>query len=418
VTVPPARRAALRRRLLAWYDAGHRALPWRFPQRGADPYRVWLSEVMLQQTQVRTALPYYERFVARFPGLAELADAEDAEVFALWSGLGYYARCRNLLAAARAALARHGGLPASLDELRALPGFGPYTAGAVASIAFAIPAAAVDGNVARVLARLFLLEGDPAGARARAQRWAIARALVDPARPGDLNQSLIELGATVCGKPAPRCERCPVASLCAARAAGRERAVPAARRRAAPRPLALACAIVIRDGAALLVPRPHGGLFAGLLGFPAVEVEEGAGTVAAALAAGVEATHGLRLRSGPEIARATRVLTHRLLELRAHRCALRAEPPAGARARWVPLGALDAAPLPAAMRALAGGIRDALDVARRDARPRRAEAGQERGSRKGTQCPSQTARDGVEDAPSRVARWGREYRSPRDHETA
>ena len=134
--VPLSRAREIRRRLLSWWDAGHRDLPWRFPQRGADPYRVWLAEVMLQQTQVRTVLPYYARFVARFPTLEALAAAREDEVLALWSGLGYYARCRNLLAAARAALRDHGGLPASLEALRALPGFGPYTAGAVASIAF------------------------------------------------------------------------------------------------------------------------------------------------------------------------------------------------------------------------------------------------------------------------------------------
>ncbi len=181
--IPPARRAALRRRLLAWYDGGHRALPWRFPQRAADPYRVWVAEVLLQQTQVRAAVPYYERFVARFPTLEALAAAREDEVLALWSGLGYYARGRNLHAAAREALRVHGGLPASLDGLRALPGFGPYTAGAVASIAFAIPAAAVDGNVARVLARLFLVAGDPAAARTRSRLAALAAALVARSGP-------------------------------------------------------------------------------------------------------------------------------------------------------------------------------------------------------------------------------------------
>ncbi len=145
--------------MLAWWDAGHRDLPWRVPQHGADPYRVWLAEVMLQQTRVETAIPYYRRFLERWPSLEALAAADDAEVLAAWSGLGYYARCRNLIAAAREALRRHGGLPGSLEALRALPGFGPYTAGAVASIAFAVPAAAVDGNVSRVLSRLFRVAG-------------------------------------------------------------------------------------------------------------------------------------------------------------------------------------------------------------------------------------------------------------------
>ncbi len=221
--VPAARRDAIRRRLLAWWDAGHRDLPWRFPQHGADPYRVWLAEVMLQQTQVQAAIPYFERFVRRFPDIASLAGATEDEVLALWSGLGYYARARNLLAAAREAVRRHGGLPASLETLRSLPGFGPYTAGAVASIAFAIPAAAIDGNVARVLARVFLVAGDPGSRPAEDRLRAIAEALVAPSRPGDWNQALMELGATVCGKSAPRCAACPIAALCAARRAGRAR---------------------------------------------------------------------------------------------------------------------------------------------------------------------------------------------------
>ncbi|HET9551996.1 MAG TPA: A/G-specific adenine glycosylase, partial [Anaeromyxobacteraceae bacterium] len=226
--IAAARSAALRRRLLAWYDASRRDLPWRVAQHGADPYRVWLAEAMLQQTQVARVIPFYRRFLEDFPTLQALAAASEEAVLARWSGLGYYARARALRRAAREALARHGGLPASVEALRALPGFGPYTAGAVASIAFAIPAAAVDGNVARVLARLALVAGDPAAAPVRRRLQALAEALVDPVRPGDWNQALMELGATLCVKPAPRCERCPVAPLCEARRAGRERSVPPA----------------------------------------------------------------------------------------------------------------------------------------------------------------------------------------------
>jgi A/G-specific adenine glycosylase len=322
VPIPPPRRAALRRRLLAWYDAGHRDLPWRFPQRAADPYRVWVAEVLLQQTQVRAAIPYFQRFVARFPTLAALAAAREDEVLALWSGLGYYARGRNLHAAAREALARHGGLPASLEALRALPGFGPYTAGAVASIAFAIPAAAVDGNVARVLARLFLVRGDPAAAPFRREIEGLAAALVDPARPGDLNQALMELGATICGKPAPACARCPLAPLCAARAAGSEREVPQARRRPPRRSLVLACALVRRDGALLFARRPARGLFGGLWAPPSVEVGAD-GDAARSLAAAVGEAHGISLEVGPEVASCERILTHRALRLRAFRCEAR-----------------------------------------------------------------------------------------------
>ena len=165
---------------------------------------------MLQQTQVAVVVPHFRRFVARLPTLEALAAASEDEVLALWSGLGYYARGRRLREAAREALARHGGLPASAAALARLPGFGPYTAGAVASIAFAEASPCVDGNVARVLARLFDVEGDPAAPAARARLWALAGALVPAGRPGDFNQALMELGALVCVKPAPRCGRCPV----------------------------------------------------------------------------------------------------------------------------------------------------------------------------------------------------------------
>jgi A/G-specific adenine glycosylase len=350
VPVPAARRAALRRRLLAWYDADRRTLPWRFAQHGADPYRVWLAEVMLQQTQVAAVVPYFQRFVARFPTLEALAAAREDDVLALWSGLGYYARARNLRAAARAAVARHGGLPASLEALRALPGFGPYTAGAVASIAFAIPASAVDGNVARVLARLFLVEGDPA-ARATGERLrAIADALVPADRPGDWNQALMDLGATVCRKPSPACVRCPVAPLCRARAEGRAAAIPPPRRRPVRRELVLACAVVWR-GPDLLLVRSSGTLLGGLWQLPAVEVPRD-GDGAAALAAALRARFGPRASVGPALARVRRTLTHRELALDAYACRLGASRPLGAGARWVAPGELERLGMSTAMRAL------------------------------------------------------------------
>jgi A/G-specific adenine glycosylase len=310
---------------------------------------------MLQQTQVRTALPYYERFVARFPTLEALAGAAEEEVLALWSGLGYYARARNLHAAAREALARHGGLPGSLEALRALPGFGPYTAGAVASLAFAIPAPAVDGNVARVLARLVLAEGDPAGAAARGLVAAAAAGLVDPRRPGDLNQALIELGATVCVKPAPRCARCPLAGACAARAAGREREIPPARRRPARKAARLACALVEDGERILVVRRPPGGLFAGLWALPSAEVD-GATDAGRALALALRRDPGLSLRVGGEAGATRRALTHRDLELVAYRCRLGAPPPDRPDVRWIGRRAAGSVGMATAMRALLAAV--------------------------------------------------------------
>ncbi len=339
--VPPARRDAVRRRLLRWYDAGHRSLPWRFPQHGADPYRVWLAEVMLQQTQVERVAGRYRLFLARWPTLGALAAADEDSVLDAWSGLGYYARARNLLAAAREALRLHGGLPARVEALRALPGFGRYTAGAVASIAFAVPAPAVDGNAARVLSRLFLVTGEPAARRTRQRLWALASELVpgaeggaDRARPGDFNQALMELGATLCRARSPACGRCPLASLCAARLAGRERGVPRPRRRPARSRLVVACGVLERRGRLLVSRREGRGLFGGLWAPPSVEVPSGE-SPRLALAEAASAA-GLRFRAGPRMAVVERTLTHRDLELEAYRCqgpgprAVR-----GGRWRWV-----------------------------------------------------------------------------------
>ncbi|MCM2332505.1 MAG: A/G-specific adenine glycosylase [Anaeromyxobacteraceae bacterium] len=350
MTVPPARRAALRRRLLAWYDAAARPLPWRLPRGGAEPYRVWLAEAMSQQTQVSRVIPYYHRFLARWPTLPALAAADEAEVLAAWSGLGYYARARALHRAAREAVARHGGLPSTLEALRALPGFGPYTAGAVASIAFGVPAPAVDGNVVRVLSRLELVEGPPEARASRQRVAALAAALVDGPRPGDWNQALMELGATICVKPAPRCQRCPVASACRARAAGREREVPPARRRAPRRPLLLACALAERGGRLLVQRRPSGGLFGGLWSLPAGELRRGAS--AATLLPGL-LPEGLRahLRVGEEVARVKRTLTHRDLLLAAYRCEISCLA-VGEGLRWARRSELEPLGLPAAMHAL------------------------------------------------------------------
>jgi A/G-specific adenine glycosylase len=354
VSIAPARRAALRRRLLAWYDASRRDLPWRTAQHGADPYRVWLAEAMLQQTQVARVIPYYCAFLEAFPTLEALAAAEEEAVLARWSGLGYYARARALRRAAREALARHGGLPASVEALRALPGFGPYTAGAVASIAFAIPAAAVDGNVARVLARLQLVEGDPAAPATRAALWALAAALVDPARPGDWNQALMELGATTCGSPVPRCSRCPLARLCRARAAGREREVPRPRRRASPKGLLLACAAVARDGRWLLARQPGEGLFGGLWGLP-LAVAPGESRAPEALLDAMRQRWGIRPEVGPEVARARRILTHRRLTLVAFACKIGRLRRSGD-LRWAAPEELGQLGVASAMKALMAGL--------------------------------------------------------------
>jgi len=210
---PPATLRAFRRRLLDWYDRHRRDLPWR---RSRDPYRIWISEVMLQQTRVAAVLDYYQRFLDRFPDVATLAAAKPETVLAAWSGLGYYRRARALQEAAKLMVEKHGGeLPARAAELRNLPGFGPYTAAAVASIAFGERIALVDGNVERVLARLFAWQQ-----LKRNQAWEAAQRLLAPGRPGDFNQAMMELGATVCLPAQVQCAACPLFRWCRTRGLG------------------------------------------------------------------------------------------------------------------------------------------------------------------------------------------------------
>src|SRR5487761_2154648 len=206
--------------LLAWYDRHRRVLPWRaLPGERADPYRVWLSEVMLQQTTVAAVIGYYERFLVRWPGIEALAAAQLDEVLHAWQGLGYYARARNLHACAAAVVARHRGrFPETEEALRSLPGIGPYTAAAIAAIAFDRPAAPVDGNVERVMARLYAVTTPLPAAKPELRR--LAAALVPRERPGDYAQAVMDLGATICVPKTPRCVRCPWREPCRARGAG------------------------------------------------------------------------------------------------------------------------------------------------------------------------------------------------------
>jgi len=202
-----------RERLLRWYRAHRRDLPWR---RTRDPYAIWIAEAMLQQTRVETVIPYYERFLARFPDVASLARAEPDALLGAWAGLGYYSRARNLRRAAEAIATRHGGrLPETAAALEALPGIGRYTAGAVASLAFGAAVPAVDTNAMRVLARVFGLRGRKGTARHERRVWALAEALVPRRRSADWNQALMDLGATICTARVPRCPSCPVRRHCA-----------------------------------------------------------------------------------------------------------------------------------------------------------------------------------------------------------
>ncbi len=259
-------------RLLAWYDQAGRTLPWRGT---CDPYRIWLSEVMLQQTGVAAVIPYYERFLARFPDVNALASAPVEEVVELWAGLGYYSRARNLHKAAAVVAKAHGGaFPATVEGLQSLPGVGRSTAGAVAAIAFGVRAPILDGNVRRVLARLFALREDPRSPAAEKKLWVWADALTPGGRPGDYAQAIMDLGATVCTPRAPGCERCPLEGLCRARALGIEGELPVRRTKKAVPTVAHVALLVSRGGRLLVRRRPLEGMLGGLWEFPSGAVAE------------------------------------------------------------------------------------------------------------------------------------------------
>ena len=254
------------KRVLDWYNKAHRELPWRHRP---DPYRVWLAEIMLQQTRVETVIPYYHRFLERFPCLEDLAAAEENEVLALWSGLGYYRRARSLLEGAREVVSRFDGrFPGDLDQALGLPGIGPYTAAAILSIAYGLPHAVVDGNVERVVTRFLRIEGNPRTARISRKVRESVSGWLDRKTPGDFNQALMELGATVCTPLSPRCPLCPLRERCLARRHGDPERFPELPRPRRTEALNLELGLVNQRGR-YLVERPvEFGFLEGLWVFP------------------------------------------------------------------------------------------------------------------------------------------------------
>lgn len=260
--------------LLAWYDRHARALPWRVSPSDrvhgvvADPYRVWLSEIMLQQTTVQAVKPYFANFATRWPEVTDLAAADTEDVMKAWAGLGYYSRARNLKRCADVVAKDHGGrFPDTEDALRALPGIGPYTAAAIAAIAFNRPAAVVDGNIERVFTRLYQIATPLPSAKSEI-RTAVAK-LTPADRPGDFAQALMDLGATICTPKRPACALCPINDTCQARRSGRQEQFPVKPAKK-PKPVRLGAAFVAErgDGAVLLVKRPDKGLLGGMSGVP------------------------------------------------------------------------------------------------------------------------------------------------------
>jgi A/G-specific adenine glycosylase len=341
------------RRVSDWQRRhGRSDLPW---QGTRDAYAIWLSEIMLQQTQVATVVPYYLRFRARFPDVASLAAADEDEVLRLWSGLGYYSRARNLQRAAQAIVTRHGGaFPRGLGEIEALPGIGRSTAAAIAGFAFGARAAILDGNVKRVLARHFAVEGFP-GERAVEQRlWQLAESLLPEVDIERYIQGLMDLGATVCTARAPQCERCPVRATCAALAQGRVAALPAPRPRRTVPHRRTAMLVLRHGGDVLLQKRPPAGVWGGLWCFPEIEAGDDPARVA-------KRRYGCEVAGIEQLGLLRHGFTHFTLDIhpvvgRVKRIAPRAAQPG---VLWMPLeeaiGAAVPAPVRKLLRALGGG---------------------------------------------------------------
>lgn len=328
--------------ILSWYDQGHRDLPWRRTQ---DPYRIWISEIMLQQTRAETVVSYYERFLARYPTVQNLASAPEEELLKAWEGLGYYSRARSLQKAAKEIVARYGGqLPADLEKLRALPGIGDYTAGAIASIAFGIPAAAVDGNVERVLCRWDAIKDEVGTPTVRRQIAARAQALVPPDRPGAFANAMMEMGATMCTPKNPKCLLCPVREGCMGFAQGIAQELPRKAKKKAQRVENRAVLLVFCDNRVLIVKRQEK-LLGGLFVFPDVLEESDPARLCQALEA-----LGIRAAYDEKLGHARHVFTHLIWEMDVHAVVAdeMTQVPGG---QWVSRQELAALPLPTAVKA-------------------------------------------------------------------
>lgn len=342
-----------RERLLEWYQEQKRDLPWR---KTRDPYRIWVSEVMLQQTRVETVKPYYERFIELFPTVEALAAAPEEAVLKAWEGLGYYSRVRNLQAAAREVVERFGGnVPDTIETFSTLKGVGPYTAGAVMSIAFNQRVPAVDGNVMRVLSRYFCIEEDIAKGSTRALFERIQYDLIPEGRASDFNQAIMELGALVCTPKSPGCLLCPVMEHCAGRLAGKEEQLPVKTRAKPPRPEYRACALVVsRDGEKVLLrQRPKKGLLAEMWELPHLEFASAGWSAAMpdealgpALAERLSSALGVPFTAVEPAGTAEHTFSHIHWHLRIHRLQGSSAEAVPAPYRWVSRSEMERYPLP------------------------------------------------------------------------
>ncbi|MEB3827621.1 A/G-specific adenine glycosylase [Phormidium sp. CCY1219] len=347
MSLPNSVIVSLRESLLAWYGRNCRDLPWR---RGQDPYPIWVSEIMLQQTQVKTVIPYYERWLKRFPTVEKLACADQQAVLKAWQGLGYYARARNLHRAAEEIVRRHGGVfPNTLDAVMALPGIGRTTAGGILSAAFDLPVSVLDGNVKRILARVIGLSVPPN--KAMKWLWQLSDCLLDPNRPRDFNQALMDLGAKVCTPKNPNCDRCPWTPHCQAYQLNLQSQLPM---RSSSRPIPhknIGVAVIWNDSGQILIDRRRQeGLLGGLWEFPGGKLEAGE-TVEACIAREIREELGIEIEVGAHLISVEHAYTHFRVTLNVHHCRLLSGDPQPLECdevRWVRLEEMDRFPFPKA----------------------------------------------------------------------
>lgn len=355
--LPESLVTTIQTRLLDWAQTALRDLPWRQVR---DPYRVWISEVMLQQTRVETVIPYYLRWMEQFPTLATLARAEMGDVLKAWEGLGYYARGRNLHRAAQIVVREHGGqLPADREKLLALPGIGPYTVGAILSLAFDQDAAVLDGNVRRVLSRLMAIDDDPRTAQTRDKLWALAEVLIPSGQAGRFNEALMDLGATICTPHDPRCGLCPLNTVCQAYIRGDPEGYPQRNRRAPTPHYNVSAGVIWRGTQVLIAQRPLNGLLGGLWEFPGGKQEAGE-SLAECLIRELREELNVAVAVGDKVAVVRHGFTHFRITVYAFECRYLSsgEPQAlGVEDwRWVTLDELDEYAMPVVDRKIAAAV--------------------------------------------------------------
>ncbi len=344
------------RKILNWYGQNGRKLPWRGD---SDPYVVWVSEIMLQQTRVNSIFPYFNRWIKRFPKIPELAAASEQEVLSIWEGLGYYSRARNLRKAAKIIMEKYGGeLPHDLASLRKLPGIGRYTVGAIASMAFGMNVATLDGNIRRVYSRVFNVTEYADGSVGEKILWALAEKYLPVGHAGDFNQALMDLGAIICLPRDPDCQVCPIMGLCDARKLGLQNLRPVLKPRASIPHHTVTAAILRRNGKILLAKRPSKGLLGGMWEFPGGKVEAGE-TVKDCLAREIREELGVEINIGESLGTYHHAYTHFRITLHAFLCEIingEPKPLEAENLAWVPPGKLARYPMGKVDRQIAGQL--------------------------------------------------------------